>query len=656
MSRIKSVIAVIFLSLVSSSQLLANTSNNAMPSPAQFAKNEEFVRAKLSPDGKHLGIILVKDDKRRLAVVSADTLQPVGGVDFGGKQQVGNFWWANNERLVMEIWQQQAWSEDPAFYGELFAVNYDGKRSEMIFGYRSGEEQVGSRLSRKEAVRGSARLVGLLPNDAEHILITVKPWTNAGLSQKTIHKLNIYNGDLSSVVAGTPLETSYVVATDDGVPIVAVGTNEEYEKSVYRYDDGKYIDISDEGLGGAFSVWGIDDSGENLIFVDNNDTDTTSLYRMNLASGKRELIYNNPNVDITGLVLDSSETVPLAVAVDDGYPSYILLDSDSEERAVYEHLFNIFKGYSLYITSADKARENFVIFAENEIVPGQFYLFSKTDKKLRLLFSNQKDLTSDKLSQSFPFSFKASDGQQIPGYITFPSHIPETENVPMVVLVHGGPESRDYWSYDSEVQMLASMGYAVLRVNFRGSDGYGTAFRQAIQKKWGTIAQQDIIDATNYVINSGGIKRDKVCIMGASFGGYSAIMSATIAPDLFKCVVATAGVYDLEQLVEEGNVAEYLLYGPAYLKKQLGDDPKILQAQSPVHHVSKLKAPLLLAHGGDDYQVPIAHALSLKAQLDKHNKQYEWFVIDKAGHSFYEEASRKKYFEAVASFLQTHLE
>jgi dipeptidyl aminopeptidase/acylaminoacyl peptidase len=627
-----------------------------MPTPAQFAKKFEFMSAKLSPDGKHLGIILVKDDKRRLAVVTSDTLKPVGGADFGSKQQVGNFWWANNERLVMQIWQQEAWSEDPVFAGELFAVNYDGKRSEMIFGYRSGEEQVGSRLARKEAVRGSAQLVGLLPNDEEHILITVKPWTNAGLSQKTIHKLNIYDGDLSSIVASTPLETSYVVATDDGIPIVAVGTNEEYEKSVYRYDNGNYVDISAEGLGGAFNVAGLDETGENLIFVDNNDTDTTSLYRMNLASGKRELIYNNPSVDITGLALDSTETVPLAVAIDDGYPSYVLLDSDSDERAIYEHLFNVFKGYSLSITSSDKAEENFVIFAENEIVPGQFYLFSKNDKKLRLLFSNQKHLPSDKLSQSFPFSFEASDGQKIPGYITFPSHIPETENVPMVVLVHGGPEARDYWSYDAEVQMLASMGYAVLRVNFRGSRGYGKAFKHAIRKNWGTIAQQDIIDATNFVINSGGIKRDQVCIMGASFGGYSAVMSATIAPDLFKCVVATAGVYDLEQLIEEGNVAEYLLYGPAYLGVQLGNDPEVLRAQSPVHHVNKLKAPLLLAHGGDDYQVPIAHAYSLKTQLDKHNKPYEWFVIDKAGHSFYEEASKTKYFEAVASFLQKHLD
>lgn len=629
---------------------------HALPTPEQFAKKSEFSYAKISPDGKHLGIVLMKDDKRRLAVVKTDTLEPVGGADFGGKQQVGAFWWVNNERIVMEIWQHEPWAEDPRFYGELFAINLDGRRGEMIFGYRGGEDQVGSKLKRKEAVFGSADLVNLLPDDEDHILITVKPWTNAGLSQKTLHKLNVYNGDLSATLAGTPLETSYVVTTPKGEPIVAVGTNEAFIKTVYRYDDGKYVDISEQGFGGAFNVSGLDKKGENLLYVDNSETDTTALYRMNLVTGKREQIYNHPTVDISGLALDSGGSVPLAIALDDGYPSYILLDSESEERAIYEHLFGVFKGYSISITSSDEANENFVVHASNDIVPGHFYLFNAKTKKLRLLFANKKDIPSNQLSQSFPFSFEASDGLTIPGYITFPAHIPETQNVPMVVLVHGGPEARDYWRYNPQVQKLAAQGYAVLRVNFRGSTGYGTKFQRAIRKNWGTRAQQDIIEATQFVINSGGIQKDKVCIMGGSFGGYSAVMSATIAPELFKCVVANAGVYDLEQLKEEGNIAEYLLYGPAFLTKQLADDPQVLKAQSPVNHVAKLNAPLLLAHGGEDYQVPIAHAQTLKAELERYGKDYEWFVIERAGHGFYEEASRIEYYKAVAAFLKKHLQ
>lgn len=646
-------ILVVFTAFFLSYSVLAK--DKPFATPAQFAADWEFFGAKISPDGKHLAMIILKDDKRRLAVVKADTLEPVGGMNFGEKQEVGSFWWANDERLVMQIWQQLAWSEDPAFYGELFAVNLDGKRDEMIYGYRAGEQQVGSRLARKEGDRGHAQVVNLLPDDDKHILISVKPWSVAGLSKRTIHKLNIYTGKMSSVLATTPLETSYLVSTDEGKPIIAVGINEEYEKSVYKYNDGAFEDISEKGLGEGFNIVGMDDTGENILFVDNEETNTTSLYSMNLASSEKALIYNNPNVDISGFATTSDEMTPLAIALDDGYPSYVLLDSDSDEREIYEYLFSVFKGYSITLTSSDEDGEKFIVFASNELTPGDYYMFTKKGKKLRLLFSNKQYLPKDKLSQSFPFSFEASDGMKIPAYITFPKHVPETENVPMVVLVHGGPIARDYWQYHSQVQMLASMGYAVLRVNFRGSEGYGSAHTLAIRKNWGTKAQQDIIEATNYVINSGGIDKERVCIMGGSFGGYSAVMSATIAPDLFKCVVANAGVYDLEQLFAEGNIAEYLLYGPAYLETQLGTDPELRRAQSPVNHVSKLKAPLFLAHGGKDYQVPIAHAHALKEQLDKHNKTYEWFTIDKAGHGFYREESQIAYYEAVAEFLQKHL-
>ncbi|MFC4698699.1 alpha/beta fold hydrolase [Glaciecola siphonariae] len=651
MNSLKSCVAIMCVCMLFVSSALADTG----PSPADFAKDSEFSSAKISPDGKHLAIIIRKDDKRRLAIVKADTLEPVGGADFGGKQQVGAFWWANNERIVMQILQSEPWSEDPSYYGELYAINLDGKLGEIIFGYRGGEQQVGTKLKTKEAVRGFADVVNLLPNDEDHILITVKPWSMAGLSQKTLHKLNINTGDLSSVVASTPLGTFYVVSTDEGEPVVAVGIDENYKRIIYSYNNGQYNDISDQGFGGGFEAIGVDEQGENLIYIDDSETNTTALYRMNLKSGKRALIYNNPKVDITGLALDSTDSVPLAIALDDGYPSYVLLDSASSERAIYEHLFSVFKGYVVSITSADDANEQFVIYAHNEIVPGQFYLYNAKTKKLRLLFTNKKELPSTSLSQSFPFSFAASDGAQIPAYITFPSHIPETQNVPLVVLVHGGPESRDYWRFNSEVQMLASRGYAVLRVNFRGSTGYGKKHQFAVRKNWGTLAQQDIIEATQYVINSGGIQTDKVCIMGSSFGGYSAVMSATIAPDLFTCVVASAGVYDLEQLKEEGNVSEYLLYGPAFLNIQLGSDPAQLKAQSPVTHVAKLKAPLLLAHGGDDYQVPIAHAKTLMTELDRYSKDYQWFTIDRAGHSFYEEESQIKYFETVAAFLDKHL-
>lgn len=627
----------------------------ALPTPAQLAADDEFVNAKISPDGKHLAFAIVKDSKRQLVVVEVDGMKSVGGANFGKKQQVGAFYWANNERLVMEILEHDPWAEQPRFFGELFAINYDGKRGEIIYGYRAGEQQVGTKLRKKEAIRGWASVINVLPDDEKHILITSQTMSDDGRSPESVHKLNIYTSRLSSVIAGTPLESDYIVASDDGTLIMAVGFDENYKKRIFQYEDNEYRDVSDLNYGGGFSIAGVSEDGKSVLYTDNVDSNTETLYKLDFKTGKRTAIFNDPQVDITRVVLANDGITPIAIKLHNGYPSYHLLPSKKPEAAVFAKLTQIFKGYNIRITSTDKNNSLYVIDASSEIVPGQYYLYEAATEKLSLLFSNKKDIPATQMSQSFPFSFEASDGQSIPGYITFPSHIPETQNVPLVTLVHGGPIARDYWSYDSEVQLLASQGYAVLRVNFRGSSGYGSKFKSMSQKQWGTRVQQDIIEATEFVMNSGGIDKDKVCIMGASFGGYSAVMSATIAPELFKCIVANVGVYDLELMFKEGDVQEFLLYGKAYLTEQLGNDVAVLKAQSPVNHVAKLQAPLFLAHGGEDQRVPISHAHALKEALDTHKKPYVWFYTERAGHGFFEEASRTAYFEAVAEFLQGHL-
>lgn len=167
--------------------------------------------------------------------------------------------------------------------------------------------------------------------------------------------------------------------------------------------------------------------------------------------------------------------------------------------------------------------------------------------------------------------------------------------------------------------------------------------------------QQDIIEATQWVIQQGGIKQDKVCIKGGSFGGYSAVQSAALAPDLFKCVVAVAGVYDLEMLFNGSNIPR-IIYGEKYLIEQLGMDKALMRTYSPVHNVAKLKASLLIAHSKKDEQVPFKHALALKEELDRQGKKYAWFVKNSEGHGLFDEQNRTEYFETVVKFLAKELQ
>ena len=366
------------------------------------------------------------------------------------------------------------------------------------------------------------------------------------------------------------------------------------------------------------------------------------------------MLYRDEKVDITNIEYNLARDNVYAIRIDPDYPTYVMLNNNSEEGQMFKFFLDMFPGYKVNVTSHSKDGKLWMIYASSDRAAGSYYLYNKESNKFSLLFSNMKHLKSKALSESIPIKFTASDGREVNGYITYPAGIPETQNVPLVTLVHGGPMARDYWSFDREVQLLAAQGYAVLRLNFRGSTGYGKSFEAGSQRQWGGRVQEDIIEGTKWTIQQGGISEDRVCIMGGSFGGYSALQSAILAPELFKCVVGVAGVYDLAMMFEEGDIPN-LLFGKAYLQNQLGTDKELMRQYSPAHNVHKLQAPVLVAHGEKDVRVPIEHAEALRDAMDKHKKEYEWFVKDTETHGFYDQKNRTEYFEKVTVFLSKHL-
>lgn len=624
--------------------------------PAQLAAENVYQGAKISPDGKKLGMIIVKDGRRKLAVVKSSDFTPVGGVDFGDRQEIGKFYWANNERLVIEVWVNEPWDDRARFYGELYAIDYNGKRGEMIYGSRAGTTSVGSNLKKKESIVGWAEVINLLPDEEDYILISSQPQSANGDRIATVHKLNIRSGKLSGIVAGGPISAASFIADDKGDVKIAYGTTKEYSRKLFRFDSdsAEYTEIADTEFGGGWRPSTIDDSGKYLYYIDDKGQDLEGLFKLNLDTGEKTHIYTDDKVDITSINRTTDGAIAYAVRIDTDYPTYVMLDSKNDEAKLFKSLLSSFPGYAIDITSKSKDGNLWVIHASNDVSASSYYLYNREKKKFSLLFANKAGLDKQKLSQSIPISYSASDGQIIHGYITYPAGIPETQSIPLVTLVHGGPHRRDYWAFDPEVQLLASQGYAVLRVNFRGSLGYGTKFYWASDKQWGDRVQQDIIEGTKWVIQQGGILQDKVCIMGASFGGYSAVQSAILAPDLFKCAVATSGVYDIEMMFEEGDV-QGRLWGIASLKQHHGTDPELMRKYSPVNNVDKLKAKLLISHGGQDVRVPIDHAEALMKRLDANGISYESFIKDTENHGFFDEQNRTEYYEKVVQFLEKHL-
>jgi dipeptidyl aminopeptidase/acylaminoacyl peptidase len=224
-----------------------------------------------------------------------------------------------------------------------------------------------------------------------------------------------------------------------------------------------------------------------------------------------------------------------------------------------------------------------------------------------------------------------------------------------VVMPHGGPHGvRDWWEFDWEVQLLANRGYAVLQVNFRGSGGYGRDFEAAGYGEWGAKMQDDVTDATRWAIEQKIAPADRTCIYGISYGGFAALMGAAREPELYRCAIGYAGVYDLELMWESGDVPDSRR-GRAYLERVLGTDVAKLRAQSPVHNAQNIKAPVLLIHGKADGRADYEHAQRMKAALEKNNKKVEWLSLGREGHGIYDENTRREVYERILQFLDANL-
>jgi dipeptidyl aminopeptidase/acylaminoacyl peptidase len=285
------------------------------------------------------------------------------------------------------------------------------------------------------------------------------------------------------------------------------------------------------------------------------------------------------------------------------------------------------------ITSTTWDGSKAVVYVYSDTDPGQYYLYDAKTQKVEFMFANRPDIKPEQMAVMKPITFKARDGLTIHGYLTLPKG--GDKNLPLIIHPHGGPFGiRDEWGFDPEVQYLAYHGYAVLQVEYRGSGGYGNAFMEAGYRQWGGAMQDDLTDATHWAVDQGVADPKRICIYGASYGGYAAIEGVEKEPDLYKCAVGYAGVYDLVKMHHEAGYIHGQILEP-FMDRTVGTDEDVMRANSPYLHVDKIKADLFLAHGGADHTVVPAHAEELRDALDKIHKPYEWVYYPNEGHGFY---------------------
>ena len=623
-----------------------------------FSRGAEYSDVKISPEGDYLSALTTHEGKKTLIVLDSETKKMINAVSFPSNAEVGNYEWVNEDRVALQKVYLKGWSDVPQYYGELMAVNADGSRPKYLFGYKGGQQQTGSHMKKNTAVRATAYILDPLPKDDKFMLVNAIPWGSAVSmgrdSLQHVYRVNVDNGTRRKVTTSPIGNASFLTNNEGEVKFVA-GLNNKNEVQTFYRQDGSWVNTKDLNIDlSDFIPISFADTPNTIYAAAREGHQTASIYKIDLVSGQKEKIIQDKEVDPSNFWINKKSKQLYAVEFESGYPAYAFVDQQDSHTKLLKQLIASLPGHQVQIVSETTDANQFVVKAFNDRNPGDYYLFDAKKVKLEYLASEKSWLDPDTMAEVKPISFTSRDGKVISGYLTLPKD-KEAKNLPLIVNPHGGPHGlRDWWSFDAQNQLLASQGMAVLQVNFRGSGGYGEQFQEDGYQKWGTDVQYDIIDGTKYMIEQGFADKDRICIVGSSFGGYSALQSAIIEPDLFKCAIGFAGVYDLEMMFEEGDVQQSKS-GTSYLKRVLGEDVPQLKAMSPAFNTDKLKANILLVHGGNDERAPMEQLESLEEGLKQYKHPYEKLIMDDEGHGFYNDDHRAKYYDKMLSFLEVNL-
>lgn len=403
----------------------------------------------------------------------------------------------------------------------------------------------------------------------------------------------------------------------------------------------------------SISVRAVGDDGESLLFVDSN-SDRNAIYKMSLSDGAISgPEYYRDDADVDDLLLDVNRKL-VSVTYSGFKPEHQF--SDEKISVLFARLEVTFPASSVYLSSWTPDLKYFVILVSGGDSAGSYYLVDGKSAELMLKFASQYEV--DAIGEIKTVRYKARDGLMIPSLLTLPPGEQGRKNLPLVAMPHGGPESYDQITFDWMAQYLAQKGYAVLQPNFRGSRGFGYEFRNAGRGKWGKEMQDDVSDGVAALVEAGYADPNRVCIIGSSYGGYSALAGGAFSPTLYRCVISISGVSDLPfMLAEKKNRYGSGHWVVSYWNKIIGDsktEREKLKSISPINFVDQFQAPVLLIHGEDDTVVPIRQSKLMYKALKKAKKIVEFEELDGEDHWLSTSATRLQTLKAIDKFLDIH--
>lgn len=614
--------------------------------PAEmFARPPEYQGATLSPTGEYVAVTTPFEERRALSIIKLSGNYERSLIKFDAKEQPYNPRWSDDSRIIVEKAKDYGFLGNLSSTGNIYAANADASKQVELFGYRPDQGNVRSRVKDE----GYAIFMKMLPDTKGEALFYYVPWTHHNSKNITsVFRVDTYTGKRTQIAT---FPDSVGVSADNKGVIRFVTSEDMDGKQVVRYrrlaSDAELAPVSANMAGVRLDVWFFEADNNHVYAELSERGEPGTLYRFALAEGTRERIAGNPTMEVTGVERAGYLGNPFAVTYSAGRPKIDFTDTKSEWAQLYSGLMKLFPGQLVSFRGVTRDNNKLLFFVYSDRHPGAYYVFDRTTKKPQLLFESMGWIDPAKMSPTTPIEFKNRGGDTLYGFYTAP--LGKQGPQPLVVMPHGGPFGvSDDWGYNPDVQFLASLGYAVLQVNYRGSGNRGEAFMESAYKQWGTGIQDDIADGVKHLIAQKAVDASKVCIYGASFGGYSAMMNPIRNPGMYKCAIGYAGVYDLAKLYADRDGSQQ---GRSFFGRTMGADASVFSAQSPTTLVAGLDAPMLLVHGTADYIAPFEQFGAAEAALRHAGKTYETMVKQNEGHGFYREANRAELYNRMQAFL-----
>ncbi|HQR71926.1 MAG TPA: S9 family peptidase [Burkholderiaceae bacterium] len=660
-------LTVLFATLL----LAPAAAQTAPPSPGKplpvedFFRNPRFTQVTLSPSGRYLAAIVPNNDRRNIAIVDLNDTSRINLITAFRESDVRSVAWVNDDRLVYSLVDLQRPVADQLGAG-LFAVNRDATQYRELSPVETRDSRGGR--ANTTVPRFAALYAVMRPVQGDDIIISSNE-RNARFPD--LFRVDTKSGRKTLITESRPGDVALWVIDRDYAARAALTTADKFAadkdklKQTFWYRESAaapwrkvvefhpFTEPEKQVTPVAFDYEG------RLIVSARNGEDREALYYFDAAGNKLgEKLIAHKDYDVEGgLIFDYNTKKLVGARIEGEKPQQVWFDKD---WATWSKMLDQALPGRINLISRNTDGKRLLVFSFSDRDPGKYYLFDTEKRQLVEFLSVMPWIKPEQMAEMRFIRYPARDGMSIPAYLTLPPGKP-AKDLPLVVLVHGGPYLRgETWNFDRESQFLASRGYAVLQADFRGSMGYGWKHYASGLKQWGLTMQDDLNDGVDALVKQGIVNRDRVCIAGASYGGYAVMMGLVRDPQVWKCGVNWVGVTDLSLLTSAtwSDTNRYWDDAGEWYKFAVGDasaDKLRFEQTSPLRNAGRITKPVLMAYGADDQRVPIEHGERMKAALEANNVAVEYVLYTKEGHGFLLEANNIDFWKRVEAFLAKNL-